>query len=111
MPSTRPTTSGWLDTLLPTIGSAGDVHPVIELGTALRNRGHRATVATNQFFEQQVRDAGLDFVALGTVEKAEQIIADPRLWHPAPLEFRHASVGTSSFNRVFSSSRLSLPVV
>ena len=30
---------------------------------------------------------------------------------PAPLEFRHASVGTSSFNTVFSSSRLSLPVV
>ncbi len=30
---------------------------------------------------------------------------------PAPLEFRHASVGTSSFNMVFSSSRLLLPVV
>jgi len=29
---------------------------------------------------------------------------------PAPLEFRHASVGTSSFNMVLSSSRLSLPV-
>jgi predicted acyl esterase len=29
---------------------------------------------------------------------------------PAPLEFRHASVGTSSFNKVFSSSRLLLPV-
>ena len=29
---------------------------------------------------------------------------------PAPLEFRHASVGTSSFNMVFSSSRLLLPV-
>jgi uncharacterized protein len=29
---------------------------------------------------------------------------------PAPLEFRHVSIGTSSFNRVFSSSRLSLPV-
>jgi uncharacterized protein len=30
---------------------------------------------------------------------------------PAPLEFRHASIGTSSFNTVFSSSRLLLPVV
>jgi uncharacterized protein len=29
---------------------------------------------------------------------------------PAPLEFRHASIGTSSFNTVFSSSRLMLPV-
>jgi uncharacterized protein len=30
---------------------------------------------------------------------------------PAPLEFRHASIGTSSFNTIFSSSRLLLPVV
>jgi uncharacterized protein len=30
---------------------------------------------------------------------------------PALLEFRHASVGTSSFNTVFSSSRLLLPVL
>jgi len=30
---------------------------------------------------------------------------------PAPLEFRHASVGTSSFNTVLSSSRLLLPVL
>jgi predicted acyl esterase len=30
---------------------------------------------------------------------------------PALLEFRHASVGTSSFNTIFSSSRLLLPVL
>jgi hypothetical protein len=30
---------------------------------------------------------------------------------PALLEFRHASIGTSSFNTVFSSSRLLLPTV
>jgi predicted acyl esterase len=30
---------------------------------------------------------------------------------PSPLEFRHASIGTSSFNTVFSSSRLLLPVL
>jgi uncharacterized protein len=29
---------------------------------------------------------------------------------PALLEFRHASIGTSSFNTVFSSSRLLLPI-
>src|SRR6516162_6590052 len=73
---------GNLEILLPTIGSAGDVHPVIELGSALKKRGHRATVITNPFFEQQVHDAGLDFAALGTVQEAEGIIADPRLWHP-----------------------------
>jgi len=30
---------------------------------------------------------------------------------PSPLEFRHASVGTSSFNTVFSSSRLLIPIL
>src|SRR5215469_9771521 len=72
---------GRLDILLPTIGSAGDVHPVIELGTALRKRGHSVTVVTNAWFEQQVLDNGLGFVPMGTVEEAEATIADPRLWH------------------------------
>jgi len=74
--------AGYLDILLPTIGSAGDVYPVIELGTALQERGHRVTVITNQFFGQQVWSAGLDFVPLGTVQEWESGIADPRLWHP-----------------------------
>ena len=76
-----PTHSGPLDILLPTIGSAGDVHPAIELGMEFKRRGHRASVVTNEFFEQQIRDAGLDFVALGTRSEAEATIADPRLWH------------------------------
>jgi len=82
MANAFPIRFGTLEILLPTIGSAGDVHPVIELGTALRKRGHGATLITNQFFEQQVREAGLDFVPMGTLQEAEQIIADPRLWHP-----------------------------
>jgi UDP:flavonoid glycosyltransferase YjiC (YdhE family) len=79
-PSSAP--RGPLDILLPTIGSAGDVHPVIELGMEFKRRGHQATVVTNEFFEQQIRDAGLDFVPLGTLREAEATIADPRLWHP-----------------------------
>src|SRR5215469_969396 len=75
-------TSAKLNILLPTIGSAGDVHPMIALGIALKQRGHNATVITNEFFQQQVCDAGLDFVALGTSREADEAIADPRLWHP-----------------------------
>jgi UDP:flavonoid glycosyltransferase YjiC (YdhE family) len=36
-----------LHVLLPTMGSAGDVHPFIALGAALQARGHRATILTN----------------------------------------------------------------
>lgn len=69
-----------LHVLLPTLGSSGDVHPVIALGLALQARGHQATVITNEFFESQVRAAGLGFLELGTVAEGEKILADPRLW-------------------------------
>jgi rhamnosyltransferase subunit B len=71
-----------LKVLLPTLGSAGDVHPVIALGIGLQARGHQATVITNEFFGEQIRKAGLGFIAMGTIQEAEEAIADPRLWHP-----------------------------
>jgi len=40
---------GNLDILLPTIGSAGDVHPVIELGSALKKRGHQPQLSPISF--------------------------------------------------------------
>src|SRR5208337_4386644 len=61
-----PPSSMALRILLPTIGSSGDVHPVIGLGRALRARGHSVTVATNEIFSGQIRENGLDFIALGT---------------------------------------------
>jgi rhamnosyltransferase subunit B len=67
--------------LLPAIGSSGDVHPVIGLGRALKARGHRVTVVTNDLFSGQVRANGLDFIALGTRAEAEAMMRDPRLWH------------------------------
>jgi len=77
----RATAKG-LHVLLPTLGSAGDVNPMIALGRALGRRGHRATVITNEAFAGAAQSAGLEFIALGTIAEAEAIIADPRLWHP-----------------------------
>lgn len=71
-----------LRVLLPTIGSSGDVNPVVGLGCALRERGHEVTVATNEVFSEQVRSSGLGFAALGTAAEAERIMRDPDLWHP-----------------------------
>jgi UDP:flavonoid glycosyltransferase YjiC (YdhE family) len=71
-----------LDVLLPTLGSAGDVHPFIALGTALRARGHRATIITNPFFRETVEAQGLRFLPVGTVADVESAILDPDLWHP-----------------------------
>ncbi|UWZ84457.1 glycosyltransferase [Occallatibacter riparius] len=71
-----------MDILLPTLGSAGDVHPAIALATALKSRGHNVTVITNEYFSAQIESAGLGFIHLGTLADAERIIADPRLYSP-----------------------------
>ena len=55
-----------LDVLLPTLGSAGDIYPVLALGRALRARGHRAIVVANDHYRDLTVAMGLDFVALGT---------------------------------------------
>jgi rhamnosyltransferase subunit B len=68
--------------LLPTIGSSGDVNPFIEIGRALRARGHDVTIVTNDIFAGQIAASGLGFVALGTAAEAEALMRDPRLWHP-----------------------------
>ena len=71
-----------LNVLLPTLGSAGDVHPFIALGTALLARGHRATIITNPFFRETVEAQGLGFLPVGSVADVESAILDPDLWHP-----------------------------
>ena len=71
-----------MNVLLPTLGSAGDVHPFISLGLALVARGHRATVFTSPLFRERIEDLGLGFEPVGTREEAEAIFADPGLWQP-----------------------------
>lgn len=71
-----------LNVLLPTLGSAGDVHPFIALGSALLERGHRATIITNPFFRESIEAQGLGFLPVGTLADVEDAIADPDLWHP-----------------------------
>lgn len=67
---------------LVTLGSAGDVHPMLALGQALKERGHRTVVLTNPVFEGLVREAGLEFDAIGTERDYVQTVAHPKLWHP-----------------------------
>jgi len=50
--------------LLTSHGSTGDIYPVIALGRALVDAGHRASFATSPFFREDIERAGLDFVYL-----------------------------------------------
>jgi rhamnosyltransferase subunit B len=71
-----------LELLLPAIGSAGDVHPLLALGIALQSRGHRATILTNPIFQELIEGQGMGFLPVGTIDDARATIADPDLWHP-----------------------------
>jgi rhamnosyltransferase subunit B len=68
--------------LLFALGSSGDVHPVLGLATALRARGHRATVATNPHFQPLVERLNLPFVPIGTAEEFRAAMENPDLWDP-----------------------------
>src|SRR5688572_28571541 len=65
------------------IGSHGDVHPMLGIGRALRDRGHRVTFVASGYFEDLARRAGFDdFVALGTADEFREQLNNPDLWHP-----------------------------
>ncbi|HEY2676500.1 MAG TPA: nucleotide disphospho-sugar-binding domain-containing protein [Steroidobacteraceae bacterium] len=70
-----------LHVLLPTMGSAGDVHPFIAVGAAMQARGHRATILTNPIFQELIEAQGLGFLPVGRAEDAHAAIANPELWH------------------------------
>jgi len=63
------------------VGSAGDVHPHVGLGVALRARGHDVSVLTNPYFRATVEHAGLRLIPWGTVEQYDAVTRHPRLWH------------------------------
>ena len=66
--------------LLVPVGSAGDVHPFIGLGTALRRRGLAVTMIANGHFEALIRDVGLEFVRFGTAEEFDTLTTNPDVW-------------------------------
>lgn len=63
------------------VGSAGDVHPFIGIGRALRARGHDVVVVTAGAFEQVVTRAGLGFRETISAEIFDVMSKHPDLWH------------------------------
>ena len=68
--------------LLPTLGSAGDVHPFLAIGQALQARGHAVELITNPVFRPMVEGAGLGFFPVGTEAHYHDTLRSPKLWHP-----------------------------
>ena len=68
--------------LITALGSYGDVHPMVGLGSALAARGHRVKVITNPYFEDVVTGAGLEMARLGTRDDYIRLSQHKDLWHP-----------------------------
>ena len=68
--------------ILTPVGSAGDVHPFVGIGRALRLRGHEVIVLTAGPFREVVHKAGLTFRETASVEEYETVSKHPDLWHP-----------------------------
>ena len=67
--------------LLIPVGSAGDVHPYVGVGLALKARGHDVSVITSAYFAPLMQRVGLRLLPLGTVEQYETVTAHPDLWN------------------------------
>jgi rhamnosyltransferase subunit B len=53
-----------MDLLLVTLGSAGDVHPVLGIGRALKARGHAVSLVAGERFAHFAASEGLGFIGL-----------------------------------------------
>jgi UDP:flavonoid glycosyltransferase YjiC (YdhE family) len=60
--------------LLTSIGTAGDLHPFIAIGVALRSRGHDVTILANPHFADRIHRMGLGFWPLGTEDDHHRMV-------------------------------------
>lgn len=65
-----------------TIGSAGDVHPLLRIARALQGFGRSVTFITHTHHADLVQRAGLPFIGIGSEEDYLRLVADPNLWDP-----------------------------
>jgi UDP:flavonoid glycosyltransferase YjiC (YdhE family) len=68
--------------ILAPFGSAGDVHPFLWMSRLLLERGHDVTLVAPALFTEAARAAGVPFVPVGTTGAYEELMRNPKLWHP-----------------------------
>ena len=61
--------------LITALGSYGDVHPMVGLGSALAARGHRVKIVTNPYFEDVVDGRRPGTVAAGHARRVHRAVA------------------------------------
>jgi UDP:flavonoid glycosyltransferase YjiC (YdhE family) len=64
------------------LGSAGDVNPLIWLARLMQARGHEVRFIAQTMMTDHAHRAGLQTVAVGSEEDQRQIVKNPDIWHP-----------------------------
>lgn len=62
--------------VLTTYGSFGDLHPYMAVALELKARGHRAVIATTNYYREKVEAAGIEFHAVRPDLPAEQDVPE-----------------------------------
>ena len=71
-----------MNILIPTMGSSGDVFPLLSIGREMQTRGHQVYIIANPVFKELVSESGLKFIALGSEQDYFKTVNDPDLWKP-----------------------------
>lgn len=66
--------------LIISVGSTGDMHPLMRIASALQTLGRKVTFITYSYYEDLVRGAGLPFVGFGTDEEYLRVLGNPDIW-------------------------------
>ncbi len=76
---TNSTTPHGKHIVLTTFGSFGDVHPYMALALELKARGHRAVIATGNYYREKIEAAGIEFHGvrpeLPPLDEASELVA------------------------------------
>jgi UDP:flavonoid glycosyltransferase YjiC (YdhE family) len=83
--------------LLNPIGSGGDVFPFLALGCELQKRGHHVAVMTNPIFKENIGQAGLECIEIGSEAALRAVGQDSRLHRAGnawKLALKWGAVGT-----------------
>ncbi len=71
-----------MNVLLASLGSYGDIFPMVGIGARLAQRGHAVTLFTNAHFQPLARQHGLGFVSLGSEAEFRHFADHPDLFNP-----------------------------
>ncbi len=68
--------------ILTSLGTDGDIYPMLGLGAELLRRDHRVTAVLGDQYQNLAEQHGFEFASLVPADETERLLANPDFWHP-----------------------------